>query len=234
MEALLEFKDVNYTYPGAAKKTLKMLNASFNAGKLYVIYGPSGSGKTTTLALAGALDIPGSGQVLFRGEDVRKGGLQNHRKNHVAFIFQNYNLLNYMTALENVTSAMDIVNVGESSAGRKARAKELLASLGLEEDEVGRNVLKLSGGQQQRVAIARALACDAAVILADEPTGNLDPDTAGEIVDLLQSLAHEHGKCVIAVSHSRELARCADVILSFKGGTLTPIQFKPKSEEDDD
>ncbi|MBP7401252.1 MAG: ABC transporter ATP-binding protein [Clostridia bacterium] len=223
MEAILEFKDVNYTYPGASKKTLKDLNAAFEAGRLYVIYGPSGSGKTTALALAGALDVPGSGRVLFRGEDIRKGGLQNHRKNHVAFIFQNYNLLPYMTALENVTSAMDIAGAGGAdSAVRKAHAKELLISLGLEEDEIRRNVLKLSGGQQQRVAIARALACDAEVILADEPTGNLDPETAEEIADVLCRLAHDRGKCVIAVSHSTELAGIADVTLVFRKGTLTP------------
>jgi len=232
METILEFKEVDYTYAGAARETLTKVNAAFEKSKLYVIYGPSGSGKTTALALAGALDVPTSGQVLYGGTDIRADGLRTHRKNHVAFIFQNYNLLGYMTALENITAAMDITAAGgDTAAERKTLARALLTELGLQEDEISRNVLKLSGGQQQRVAIARALASNADIILADEPTGNLDPDTAKGIVDILQKLAHERGKCVIAVSHSAELAKAADEVLTIKSGALVPV-FVVRSEDE--
>jgi len=136
-------------------------------------------------------------------------------------VFQSYNLINYMTAIENVTMAMEIT--GSYKGRRKERALELLKELGLTEDEAKRNVLKLSGGQQQRVAIARALASDVDVILADEPTGNLDVDSAKEIIDIFEELAHKQNKCVIVVSHSHEVAERSDVILKFEKGELITV-----------
>ena len=203
----LELKHVSYAYE-KGKAVLQNVSAELETGKMYAILGPSGSGKTTLLSLLGGLDVPKQGNVLFDGEDITAKGLEHHRRNHISLIFQSYNLIDYMTPVENVrlTAKLD--------------AAPILERLGLEQDEITRNVLKLSGGQQQRVAIARALASDAPVILADEPTGNLDADTAGEITAILKESAHTFGKCVVVVTHSGEVARQADVVLEIKRGHL--------------
>ena len=203
----LELKNVSYAYE-KGKAVLQNVSGSLETGKMYAILGPSGSGKTTLLSLLGGLDVPTQGSVLFDGEDIAAKGLEHHRRNHISLIFQSYNLIDYMTPVENVrlTAKLD--------------AAPILERLGLEQDEITRNVLKLSGGQQQRVAIARALASDAPVILADEPTGNLDADTAEEITAILKESAHTFGKCVVVVTHDREVARQADVVLEIKRGHL--------------
>ncbi len=199
----LELKNVSYAYE-KGKAVLQNVSAALETGKMYAILGPSGSGKTTLLSLLGGLDVPTQGSVLFDGEDITTKGLEHHRRNHISLIFQSYNLIDYMTPVENVrlTAKLD--------------AAPILERLGLEQDETQRNVLKLSGGQQQRVAIARALASDAPVILADEPTGNLDADTAEEITAILKESAHALGKCVVVVTHDREVAKQADVVLEIK------------------
>lgn len=221
---LLEFDNVSYSYSNGGKKinVLKDATMGFDKGCLYTILGQSGSGKTTALSLAGGLDIPQSGRILFNGNDIRKIGLTKHRKKQISLIFQNYNLINYMSSIENVIMAMEIS--GSYKGLRKEMAMKLLKDLGLNEDEAKRNVRKLSGGQQQRVAIARALASDTDVILADEPTGNLDVETANGMLGILEKLAHEYGKCVIVVTHSNELASRADVVLRFKDGRLEKEQ----------
>ena len=203
----LELKNVSYAYE-KGKAVLQNVSGSLETGKMYAILGPSGSGKTTLLSLLGGLDVPTQGSVLFDGEDIAAKGLEHHRRNHISLIFQSYNLIDYMTPIENVrlTAKLD--------------AAPILERLGLEQDEITRNVLKLSGGQQQRVAIARALASDAPVILADEPTGNLDADTAEEITAILKESAHAFGKCVVVVTHDREVAKQADVVLEIKRGHL--------------
>ena len=203
----LELKNVSYAYE-KGKAVLQNVSGSLETGKMYAILGPSGSGKTTLLSLLGGLDVPTQGGVLFDGEDITTKGLEHHRRNHISLIFQSYNLIDYMTPVENVrlTAKLD--------------AAPILERLGLEQDEITRNVLKLSGGQQQRVAIARALASDAPVILADEPTGNLDADTAEEITAILKESAHAFGKCVVVVTHSDEVAEQADVVLEIKRGHL--------------
>ena len=205
--SVFEIKDVSYSYE-KSRKVLTAVNAAFETGKMYAILGPSGSGKTTLLSLLGGLDTPKQGNILFDGEDITAKGLEYHRRNRISLIFQSYNLIDYMTPIENVqiTAKLD--------------AKPILERLGLARDEVSRNVLKLSGGQQQRVAIARALASDAPVILADEPTGNLDADTAEEITAVLKESAHALGKCVVVVTHSGEVAKQADVVLEIKKGHL--------------
>ena len=203
----LELKNVCYAYE-KGKAVLSEINAELETGKLYAILVPSGSGKTTLLALLGGLETPTQGSVLFDGENIRTKGLEYHRKNHISLIFQSYNLIDYMTPMEN------------AQLTAKLEAGPILERLGLARDEITRNVLKLSGGQQQRVAIARALASDAPVILADEPTGNLDADTAEEITAVLKESAHAFGKCVVVVTHSAEVAKQADVVLEIKRGQM--------------
>lgn len=198
---------VKYSYDGH-RTVLKNISAGFEAGKIYAILGPSGCGKTTLLSLLGGLDSPSGGRVLFQGEDIEKKGLAWHRKNNVAFIFQSYNLIDYMTPAENVALTS------------KLPPLPILERLGFTKEEAKRNVLKLSGGQQQRVAIARALASDADVILADEPTGNLDEDTAVEITNILKECAHQMNKCVIIATHSGHLVKQADVVMKLHRGEL--------------
>lgn len=208
--SILEACNIKYSYDGN-KAVLKNVSIEFEEGKIYAILGPSGCGKTTLLSLLGGLDSPSDGQVLFEGEDIEKKGLAFHRKNNVAFIFQSYNLIDYMTPAENVALTS------------KLPPLPILERLGLTKEEAKRNVLKLSGGQQQRVAIARALASDASVILADEPTGNLDEDTAAEITSILKECAHQMNKCVIIVTHSNDLAKQADIVLRLKKGELQKL-----------
>ena len=204
---VLEFCHVSYYYE-KDRMILKDLQETFERGKIYVILGPSGCGKTTVLSLLGGLDVPKQGAVLFEGEDIQKKGLEDHRRSSISFVFQNYNLIDYMTPEENVklTAAMDAVL--------------FLEKVGLTKEECRRNVRMLSGGQQQRVAIARALASDNPVILADEPTGNLDEDMAMEIMALFREAAKVYHKCVIIVSHSSEVAKQADTVLVLKQGKL--------------
>ena len=205
--SIMEVKNVGYTYDNR-RKVLRGINVQMEQGKLYAILGPSGCGKTTLLSLIGGLDSPTSGQILFEDQDIAKTGLSDHRKNHVSFIFQAYNLIDYLTPAENVALTS------------KLPPLPILERLGLTKEEAKRNVLKLSGGQQQRVAIARALASEAPVILADEPTGNLDEDTARDITEILKESAHKMNKCVVVVTHSEALAKEADVVFRLKRGEL--------------
>lgn len=205
--SILALNKVNYSYTNG-KKILNNISMEFEKGKFYTILGVSGSGKTTLLSLLAGLDEPQSGKILYNNQDIREKGYENHRKNNVSLIFQNYNLIDYMTPLEN----LKIVNPKAD--------KTILNELGLKDDEIKRNVLKLSGGQQQRVAIARTLVANSPVILADEPTGNLDSDTEEEIIEILKTSAHKHGKCVIVVTHSKDLASKSDIILELKDKKL--------------
>ena len=206
--SILALNKVNYSYKNG-KSVLSDVSMEFEKGKFYTILGVSGSGKSTLLSLLAGLDEPKSGAVLYNNEDIKIKGYEKHRKNNISSIFQNYNLIDYMTPLEN----LKIVNPKAD--------KSILNDLGLKDDEINRNVLQLSGGQQQRVAIARTLVADSPVILADEPTGNLDSGTEDEIIEILKTSAHKHGKCVIVVTHSKELAKKSDVILVLKNKKLT-------------
>lgn len=212
---VMELKDIEYAYE-SKRKVLKSINLSVEEGKMYAILGPSGCGKTTLLSLMGGLDSPTSGQIFYDGQDIEKTGLSSHRKNNIAFIFQSYNLIDYLTPKENVALTS------------KLPPLPVLERVGLTDEESKRNVLKLSGGQQQRVAIARALASDAKVILADEPTGNLDEDTAADITAILKECAHQMNKCVVIVTHSNDLAKQADVIFRLKKGELQVFQSLSK------
>lgn len=199
----LELKNISYAYE-TGNPVLSGVSALLETGKMVAILGPSGSGKTTLLSLLGGLDSPSEGTILFDGEDISEKGLEYHRRNRISLIFQNYNLIDYMTPLEN------------TALTAKKDTMPILERLGLTQEEARRNVLQLSGGQQQRVAIARALASDAPVILADEPTGNLDGGTAAEITAILWESAHQFGKCVVVVTHSAAVADQADFVLEIK------------------
>jgi len=208
---LLQLQDVTYRYKNTAEAVLYQINYNFEPGKFYSIIGESGAGKSTLLSLLAGLDSPVEGSILFQGEDIRKKGYSYHRMHHISLVFQNYNLIDYLSPLENIR----LVN--------KKASKDTLLELGLDESQIKRNVLQLSGGQQQRVAIARSLVSEAPVILADEPTGNLDPKTAGDIIELFKSLAQKTGKCVIVVTHSKEVAQASDITLELKDKKLTEI-----------
>lgn len=205
--SIMKTENLTYLYR-LGKPILKGVTTEFEAGKLYAILGPSGCGKTTFLSLLGGLDVPAMGKIFFNEEELKQVDLVKHRKEHVSFIFQSFNLIDYMTPIENIALTS------------RLPAMPVLEKLGLTKDEAKRNVLKLSGGQQQRVAIARALASEAPVILADEPTGNLDEDTGSEIVEILKQSAHQMNKCVVVVTHSNELARQADVVLKLRKGNI--------------
>ena len=209
---LLQLQDLTYRYKNTAEAVLYTINYDFEPGKFYSIIGESGAGKSTLLSLLAGLDSPVEGAILFEGKDIREQGYSYHRMHHISLVFQNYNLIDYLSPLENIR----LVN--------KKASKDTLLELGLDESQIKRNVLQLSGGQQQRVAIARSLVSEAPVILADEPTGNLDPKTAGDIIDLLKSLAEKTGKCVIVVTHSKEVAQASDITLELKDKKLTEIR----------
>ena len=208
---ILEIKNVTYNYSNSNEKVLSSVNQKFEIGKFYAIIGKSGAGKSTLLSLLAGLDKPKKGQILFKGNDIEKDGYSNHRKNNISLVFQNYNLIDYLTPIENVR----LVN--------KKASETILFELGLDKSQINRNVMKLSGGQQQRVAIARALVSEAPIILADEPTGNLDVDTASEIIEILKKLAKERNKCVIVVTHSKEVANSADIVLELRDRKLKKI-----------
>ena len=209
---VLEVKNVNYAYKSQKEKEiLKNVSMQFEEKKFYTIVGASGAGKTTFLSLLAGLDMPVKGTILYDGEDIQAKGLNYHRKHHVSLVFQNYNLIDYLTTEENVR------------LGGTKTPQDLLEKVNIPCEDWKRNVLQLSGGQQQRVAIARALASNAKVLLADEPTGNLDETTAGEIIELLKRTAHELGKCVIAVTHSKYLAAQADEIIMIKDGCIESV-----------
>lgn len=216
MEHLLELENITYYYNSGDKKIsiLEDANFAFEKGKLYTIVGPSGSGKTTTLSIIGGLEKQKDGVVLFKNKDIREMGYTKYRNSIIGIVFQSYNLLNYLTPFKNVMAAMEITR--NEIENKKHRAEEILYRTGLTKDQIHRHISKLSGGEQQRVAIARAISTNPDIILADEPTGNLDVDTAKEIISVFKELANQDGKCVIAVTHSQEFARLADVVIQLE------------------
>lgn len=224
MEEVLTFEKVSYHYQDGSKRVniLKETDFTFEKGKTYAIVGASGSGKTTTLSLASGLDKPQEGRVLYKGQDIVKSGLTRYRRYDIAIVFQTYNLIMYMNAIQNVVCAMDIARMKIKNKSKYALS--LLQELGLSEEECRRDIRKLSGGQQQRVAIARAIAKDVDIILCDEPTGNLDEETTKGIIQIFIDLAHQKDKCVIVVTHSKELAACMDVQLQIENQKLKVIE----------
>lgn len=203
--ALLSLQNISFSYDKTP--VLKDISYDFEKGKMYCIIGKSGAGKTTLLSLLSGLAKPTAGAIVYNGKSIAEIDRYIFRSKYIGVVFQSFNLITKYTALENVILSMDVSGV--KIKDKRQRALELLNSVGLDEDEANRRVLKLSGGQQQRVAIARALSYDPDIILADEPTGNLDRDTQKEIMDIFRGLA-DQGKCVILVSHSLEVAEMCD------------------------
>ncbi|HHW71384.1 MAG TPA: ABC transporter ATP-binding protein [Clostridiales bacterium] len=216
---MLSMINVSYSYKTKSKVDVEVLNKKsmeFEQGKFYTIYGASGCGKTTCLSLLGGLDSPRDGVISLDGVDIKEIGYNNLRKNHVSYVFQDFHLFSYMTAVENVMLAINISGKIKNKKDAKEKAVALLESLGLVDAEMNRVITKLSGGQQQRVAIARALATDANYILADEPTGNLDKENTQNIIDIFKQLVLEQNKCVIAATHSESLKKQCDVCFSLE------------------
>jgi len=207
--SILQLQGVGYTYDNKTR-VLDNLNYTFEKGRVYAIVGRSGAGKTTLLSLLSGLTSPTDGTILFNGDDVRRIDRYAYRSRFVGVIFQQFNLLLHLSAVENVELSMRAS--GKKIPDNRQRAAELLGKVDLDETLARRRILKLSGGEQQRVAIARALAYDPDIILADEPTGNLDLTTQEEVMDIFCRLAHEENKCVIVVSHSPEVAATADEV----------------------
>ena len=207
--SILELKDLSYAYEDGVP-VLEHLNYSFEEGRIYAIVGRSGAGKTTLLSLLSGLASPTSGSILFEGKDIRSIDKYRFRSQNVGVIFQSFNLLPNLTAEENVILSMEIA--GMKLGNKRLLARDLLEKVGLDSREISRRILKLSGGQQQRVAIARALAYDPHIILADEPTGNLDGETQEEIMEIFRHLAHQEGRCIIIVTHSPAIAEESDEV----------------------
>lgn len=219
---ILQLKDVSYSYTGK-QNVIEHMNYTFQDGTIYAVVGKSGAGKTTLLSMMSLLTKPSEGQILYEGKDITDMDPYSYRSHYVGVIFQSYNLLMHLTALENVMLSMEIA--GKKTTDKKAEALRLLAKVGLDEEEANRRILKLSGGQQQRVAIARCLSYDPKVILADEPTGNLDEETQAEIMQIFHQLASD-GRCIIIVTHSKEVAEEADEIYMLQAVKKTGRQKK--------
>ena len=213
----LEVKDVKYAYEdgGKTNQVLNGVNAEFVSGKLYCIIGESGSGKTTLISLISALDNLQEGDILFNDKSIKKIGNSAFRLKYVNIVFQSYNLLTYMTGRENVEVAVDYAGVKYD----KDKIYQILERVGIDKEKADRPVLKLSGGEQQRVAIARCIATDDPIIVADEPTGNLDEETEEKIITIFKELA-KGGKIVILVSHSKKVAEHADVVYLIRKGVI--------------
>ena len=207
MEKLLELENVSYSYQDGKEKNkiLEHVSYSFEKGKIYAVVGASGSGKTTTLSLSSGLDKPDEGKVLFKGKDIQEIGLNKYRREDISIVFQSYNLIYYMNALENVMSALEIAGIKRKD--KKEYCLSILEQLGLSKDECKRDIRQLSGGQQQRVAIARAIVNRPKVLIADEPTGNLDPETSKEIINVLMRINEEQGTTVLVVTHDQKIVQ---------------------------
>ncbi len=213
----LTLDNLTYRYPGSTKAVLQGLSADFFPGEMTAVIGPSGSGKSTLLSLLAGLDRPAEGRILLNGEEIFTIDPDRYRRERVAVIFQSFQLFPLLTVLENVCVPRELQGWKRKDAEENARA--LLRQVGISQEQEGRFPAQLSGGEQQRVAIARALSGGAKVLLADEPTGNLDGENSRNIVSLLRRLAG-NGYCVIIVTHDMSIAAEADRVYEMRDGTL--------------
>ncbi len=218
---LLSLQDVAYQYEGSKNSVLKDIQSEFETGALYGIMGKSGAGKSTLLALISGLGLTTSGVVSYNGKDMRQLVRNRYRARDIGAIFQSYNLLTNATAVENIELSMYIS--GTKAKNKRQEAYMMLERVGIDRETAGRKVLKLSGGEQQRVGIARALCHDPALIIADEPTGNLDGDTEETIMGIFRDIAHDQGKCVIIVTHSDKVAARCDFVHHLEKGKLKAV-----------
>ena len=215
-KSVLKLDKVSYRYADAAKDdyVFKNLSYEFKNGKMYAIKGKSGSGKTTLLSLISGLEKNYEGDIYYEDKLLKKLDLDKYRNSDIGIVFQSYNLLPHLNASENIILSMDIAKI--KCENKKEKAIKLLKQVGLKEDYAKRRVLKLSGGEQQRVAIARSLSYNPKMILADEPTGNLDKDTENEILSIFEDLAHKQNKCVVIVTHSDNVCKKCDEVYELK------------------
>jgi len=220
--SLMKIENLTYRYENSKKNVLNNMNAEFSKGKIYAIVGKSGSGKTTLLSLVSGLDVSTEGNVLYDGKNLKEINRDDYRAKSIGVIFQSYNLLQNASAVENIVLSMNIS--GSAERDKKEYAYKLLEQIGVDRETAGRKILKLSGGEQQRVGIARALAHEPDIVIADEPTGNLDTETESQIMDILSRLAHERDKCVIIVTHSKKVSSYADEIYGIADGKLVPVR----------
>jgi putative ABC transport system ATP-binding protein len=213
---LLSIQKASYKYSDAEENeyALKDVSYDFERGKIYAIRGRSGTGKTTLLSLITGLERCTEGNIIFDGKDLRDTNLDYYRSHEIGIVFQSYNLLPFMTVSENIILSMDASGI--KTDNKKEEALKLMKSVGLKDVYADRKVLKISGGEQQRVAIARSLSYNPKMIIADEPTGNLDKQTEKEILDIFKKLAHEDNKCVIIVTHSQNVCDIADKVYDLK------------------
>lgn len=219
--SILTVSEVTYTYKSKYQTVEAVSNVSctFETGKMYAIIGHSGSGKSTFLSLLAGLDLPTKGEIYVEDKPMSKLDRDKYRRETASVVYQSFNLFPLLTALENVTYPMELRGVPVKEA-RKI-AKELISNVGLEDRICNQLPLMMSGGQQQRVAVARALATGGKILLADEPTGNLDTANGEIVVEILKSLAHERGYTVIIITHDMGVADQADVVYTMKDGKLT-------------
>lgn len=208
---ILKIENLGYRYSDAPKDeyVFKNLNYEFESGKMYAIKGKSGSGKTTLLSVISGLEKKYEGKIYFQDKDLSKINLDKYRNSDIGIVFQSYNLLPHLTANENIQLSMDINHL---KLNKKEKINELLESVGLTSSHGKRRVLKLSGGEQQRVAIARSLSYNPKIIIADEPTGNLDKGTEIEILNIFYNLAKKENKCVVIVTHSDNVCNRCDSV----------------------
>ena len=216
---ILELKQLSYDYVTKAGKVhaLKEASAVFETGVIYAIVGRSGSGKSTLMSLIAGLDVPKDGDVFYRGESLRGLDRDKFRREHIGMIFQSYYLLPQLTAVENVELSLELAKY---KGDKRARAEEMLSLVGIKKEQFRKRSTQFSGGEQQRIAVARAIAADPEIILADEPTGNLDNENSMNIVGILTDLAHKYAKCVIVITHAAEVAEKADSVLKMDDGVL--------------
>ena len=224
MGTILKLEDLCYSYidGGYERQILKNLSFEFEEKKFYTILGPSGSGKTTLLSIIAGHDFAKSGHVYFRDKEITKSNVGKYRRNDISIVFQQYNLISYLTAVENVMLAMSETD-NELPKDKKNVAYNLLERFGIVRSKADRMVGQLSGGEQQRVSIARSLASNVDLIFADEPTGNLDTATEIEIINIFKELAEEYGKTIIVVTHSNQVAEMSDQRVLLKDGILQKI-----------
>ena len=224
MGTILKLEDLCYSYidGGYERQILKNLSFEFEEKKFYTILGPSGSGKTTLLSIIAGLDFAKSGHVYFRDKEITKSNVGKYRRNDISIVFQQYNLISYLTAVENVMLAMSETD-NELPKDKKNVAYNLLERFGIVRSKADRMVGQLSGGEQQRVSIARSLASNVDLIFADEPTGNLDTATEIEIINIFKELAEDYGKTIIVVTHSNQVAEMSDQRVLLKDGLLQKI-----------
>ena len=210
--SILKLENVGYRYKDAAKDeyVFKNINYEFEQGKIYAIKGKSGSGKTTLLSLLTGLEKCSEGKIIYDGKELNKMNLNLYRNTDIGIVFQSYNLLPHLTAVQNIILSMDVSKAKVKN--KKEKAIELMESVGLKKEYANRKILKLSGGEQQRIAIARSLSYNPKIIIADEPTGNLDKDTENEILKIFKRLAEEENKCIIIVTHSKNICDNADIV----------------------